>query len=493
VSELAVVLVFTATGFLAVRAVGIPAVPAAVVSFPVGVAAFVGVALLLVSSGFPSLPLLAFALAAGALAGLFLVRRIQGRVPVIGWRPFVAVLAIVTAVHAAVQFVHLENWHTDSLFNAESALLFASGQPDQISSTGAAKRLLALPYVMALSIELGAGVYLESFAPLLAVSALALTGWLLHCLVPRMPAMWTIVVVALPVLALLTNNRFVFHAFYVNGHLLFAVLLLILVGFVAVRARSADAARGWVHVAAGVIPALVVTRAEASLVVGLVLVVVWALNLTRSEKLELTLVAGGSITIWHLYLTLLDLQLGDRPPLSSYGLLVAGVLLMLAPFVLIRLPEQLRQMLPTVVEIALWAALLVFFVWSPMTLLRSGHATMINLFAGAGGWGLFLVALGTLAVLALVLYRGAGDRLLRFTLSSSLPLFLLLAYLREGAYRVGDGDSLNRMWLQLLPLLILFLAGRLLTGEPRWRWARGLVRGRDEQAAQSLSEVEALR
>jgi membrane protein implicated in regulation of membrane protease activity len=38
-----------------------------------------------------------------------------------------------------------------------------------------------------------------------------------------------------------------------------------------------------------------------------------------------------------------------------------------------------------------------------------------------------------------------------------LPLVFLLAFLRDGAYRVGATDSLNRMWIQIIPLAVLYV------------------------------------
>jgi hypothetical protein len=57
----------------------------------------------------------------------------------------------------------------------------------------------------------------------------------------------------------------------------------------------------------------------------------------------------------------------------------------------------------------------------------------------------------------------------------------LLAYLREGAYREGPGDSLNRMLLQFVPIAILLVVSALATD--RWRWPGRQVRQRADAVA----------
>ncbi|TVR86211.1 MAG: hypothetical protein EA416_15680, partial [Trueperaceae bacterium] len=38
-----------------------------------------------------------------------------------------------------------------------------------------------------------------------------------------------------------------------------------------------------------------------------------------------------------------------------------------------------------------------------------------------------------------------------------LPQAFVIAYLRDAAYRVGGGDSLNRMLIQVVPLMVVFV------------------------------------
>ena len=47
--------------------------------------------------------------------------------------------------------------------------------------------------------------------------------------------------------------------------------------------------------------------------------------------------------------------------------------------------------------------------------------------------------------------------MLRFPLTTFVPFVFLMAYFREGSYRVGLADSLNRMIMHVVPLAILLL------------------------------------
>jgi hypothetical protein len=77
-----------------------------------------------------------------------------------------------------------------------------------------------------------------------------------------------------------------------------------------------------------------------------------------------------------------------------------------------------------------------------------------------------LIVLSFLVVITLFTNRGAALVALRFPLTSFIPVFVLLAYLRDGGYRVGEGDSLNRMLMQFVPLAVLYVGVALLDWRP---------------------------
>ena len=90
-----------------------------------------------------------------------------------------------------------------------------------------------------------------------------------------------------------------------------------------------------------------------------------------------------------------------------------------------------------------------------------------------GAWGASLLVLAGVLVVAVLLRRVEHEQVWLFPLLTFVPLSVLLAFLREGAYRVGPGDSLNRMLLHVLPLAVLAVAVTA-DGEAR-PWTRRLA------------------
>lgn len=97
---------------------------------------------------------------------------------------------------------------------------------------------------------------------------------------------------------------------------------------------------------------------------------------------------------------------------------------------------------------------------------RSLAAVVGNTFGGTGSWGP-LPAVVLLLVLATAIWSGRNA--LRHP-AVALTIFgitalLSLATVREGAYRVGPGDSFNRMLLHLLPVILVAVLRGPVTGK----------------------------
>jgi hypothetical protein len=192
-------------------------------------------------------------------------------------------------------------------------------------------------------------------------------------------------------------------------------------------------------------------------------------------------VLGGAIVAWHGYVVLKLVQTEFGVDYSAVGQAALGVLV----FALIPalrweyLSRQGRRVL-WLIEAGLWLALGVAAARDPAILRRSVQATIENQVFGAGRWGVSLVVLGVLLLLALALLAVPDRRHLRFPVTTFVPVVFLLAYLREGAYRVGDGDSLNRMLVQIAPLAVLYLIVSMSIGE--WRSRPGVRLSEGQQA-----------
>ena len=89
----------------------------------------------------------------------------------------------------------------------------------------------------------------------------------------------------------------------------------------------------------------------------------------------------------------------------------------------------------------------------------SGNAIALNLLGGRGHWGVTWPALGLLALLAAWLRPGKCHRLLATVTAGGMLVIYTLVFLRN-PYRPGWGDSANRMFIHLFPLICYYLITR---------------------------------
>ena len=92
-------------------------------------------------------------------------------------------------------------------------------------------------------------------------------------------------------------------------------------------------------------------------------------------------------------------------------------------------------------------------------LTRSIGAIVTNLMT-SGGWGLTMILIGLLIAVP-DKYLNELQRLLKDALLGSAALLLGLAVVREGEYRVGPGDSFNRILFHYLPVAGIIVATTL--------------------------------
>lgn len=371
---------------------------------------------------------------------------------------------VVTLVLTAV--VPLANVSADSFrYLTMSPLLGEDGDTSRTAAFTLLTRSLSVSALHALAEpELG---YLRAFGPLVALSGLASLHLLVREGTPTLDPWTRRALGVAAVVLLLTNHRFLFSAFYLNGHMLFAVWVLLLagIGWRAVRdPGSATPMSALAAVALSV--ATTVVRPEGALVVGLVLLPVLVdVGISLRWRQSVLAAFGAGIVLWHA--AVLSLKWVDVPA-SVWGMTALGVGCILAVGLLQLLDGRLGSRPLVVAYGLLWLATAVLGVRSPEILRTVAGPTLRNVLWD-GLWGTSLVLLAVLLVVAVALRRVRGEPVLLFPLLSFVPLAVLLAFLRGGGYRVGPGDSLNRMLLHVLPLAVLALAVTA-GGDPRaWR------------------------
>lgn len=452
--------------------------------FIAGIALLVAIGTLQAVSGLPTNPAITVTLTA-ALPGLWWFWR-RSRDP--GLRVHLPVLGLVAGsigvLVALFRSVHLVNWHTDTFRFLLTSYLLAGDNYDAVTVNLVDKRLLAVPLLHAPA-RLLDEPYLRSITPLLALATLATVVWFCHRgLVPRLGRQQALAVGVVAALLLLTVNRFVFNAFYLNSHLLVAVLLLIIAGGSWLAVRDADPAPHallWLQSVA--VPALVVARAEGALLAALVLLPgAIQTGLPGRRRAAPLAVLAVSILVWHGFAATVHLDEAGSVPIAVTGLLGLGLAVALFAATVVWLPAQLQyraiSMLPWIGEATLWLAVTVFVVRDPTVFTDSVSATYENVVRSEGSWGASLLVLVGLVVYVLVFTRATDRLALRFPITTFIPLVVLLAYFREGAYRVGHGDSLNRMLIHVVPLMVLLVA----SGMTAERWGVGSRRGSADPA-----------
>jgi hypothetical protein len=289
-------------------------------------------------------------------------------------------------------------------------------------------------------------------------------------------------IIAVTVLAgafALSSNRIVYDAFYVNSHgLVMSAFLLLVLG--AYRARSD---RGWLITAAVAAAVIVPARPEGVLVVFLgVLPVLTDPELDRRDRLTLGVPIAAITGIWFgagLWAARGAFTADPRDTVLG-GLLVGGVILALAALPLGRL-ETHRQRIPAMVLIAMTAFLVLESIATPAIMRDALAATAQNMF-GRGLWGVTWPVLIVASVIAYSTSRFLNDRVFTIPMAGYAVLFFMLAYLREGTYRVGEGDSGNRVLAHVVLVAITYVA--LAAGQ------ESEVESREPEVGSRSSEVD---
>ncbi len=428
--------------------------------FIAGISVYVVITFVQLATPLSGSPVLTIALTLALPLGLW--AHAQNRARSLGVSPVLAIGAVVSLAGfvATIRASHLYVWHIDSLVQIKaSAMLAADRYLDAADHLILEKRLLGTPAVHTAG-QLNGEYFLPSLTPMLAVSLLAAIGWLLvqkYGASRGLIASWA--VAGLAILSLGTMNRFVFHAFYVNGHLIVAAMLLVIVAAVwFATTEPASVSTSLFVIGMMAVPVIVTTRAEGVLLAGLALIPLYAS--ARAEawmRKAAALVLGFSMALWNTLVFIVETS-HDESATRAGGLVIAGAAIAVTALVLDRRGRlMVLYRAPGVTEALLWAALVAFTIHNPQILRDSVNATYINAVDPSGGWGSAFLLVTVLALVATSASRAAGTLALRFAVTTFFPLMLLTAYARGSAFRVAHADSLNRMLIEVVPVAVLFV------------------------------------
>lgn len=361
------------------------------------------------------------------------------------------------------------------------AILAEDGGVSVIPFDRLQRRGVAYPMLLSLG-HLGNDYYLHSLAPVIAVSTIGLLVWLTWKALSGLRSTTRTVACAMGALLLVTNHRFVFNAWYLNSHMLFAAWLLAAIGLLWLH--NAGRYRVSSGIVLVVLPALALLRPEAGLT-ALVAVVPALASDRFSERFKGLLIGtiGLAVVAWHVRIVL---QAGGKAGIETWGMIGVGLLAVVVGGLLNARVVVIPQWTPAAGVAVLSLTVLVLAFWDGGIIRASIDATLQNQVGGAGLYGSSLIVLALLSLGVLGWRRFPGMQMFVVPLVAALPLGLLLAVLRGTAYRVGPGDSLNRMLFHWLPLAILAVVAAI-DSQPSWR--RMADRGKHKREVSTVSQT----
>jgi len=349
-----------------------------------------------------------------------------------------------------------ERHHSDVSQNIGMAvILFQGDSPDLAPAAKNFKRGIAYPLMLALGPE---GRILGGFTPLIFLMTLLLAGWLARELLDASIStglLWGV----FAVVAAFSISVPMFRAamFYLNGHTLMGFGILLLVGGVALAFRSQqfDAVPVALSLLGGVIG--VTARIEGAVLVLTLLAMLGSAPLFATCKMRLQLFSvlgliGVSLSWW---LIALDSPVFGRLglPLGTEWVLlvitIVGATLVASPYM-----DSIRKFFVLTV-IGIIGIGLAREIWQSSDPVGLILAQWPNLGLGAGGWGTAAHVFVASAVV-LGLRRRSSDYRLLLALSAMLIGAILYSKTFDGGFgREGFYDSVNRMWLHVMPTILL--------------------------------------
>jgi hypothetical protein len=263
--------------------------------------------------------------------------------------------------------------------------------------------------------------------------------------------------VGLVTAALFTVGSLDFHLFYIHTNLGAAIYLFLFVVMFWIAEIDRDAS--WLPVAFLSLVAFALHRTETPIVA----LVFLALTVTQSELPRRPITVGvgffaATITIWYETMaTRLDPGGDFLTPARCHmisALVVAFCLWWLASST--RIVRGVNRRMPVFVAAAFALVLGAAFVIKPHHMIDSARVWALNL-TTLPLWGQTWFVIAALSVIGL----GAAPPRFRTPFIVGLPTYfafiLFLVYFRA-PYREGRGDSANRMTIQMLALIMFYLA-----------------------------------
>ncbi len=408
------------------------------------------------------------------LAGTIVVAALKARVGL--YRPvIVAVAAGLLGVFATRILGIIGTRHGDSYWIlAVSHLMQKSGDMNILDGHTPLKRGFAYPLLLALGPQ---DQWLTGMTPYIFFAMVCALAWVVWELVKSQPRSRTYFVGAVLVLVGFTATMPLRAIFYINGHTLFAVGLIITVGVSVLALRDKVLSNAHlVALCAGVYVATS-TRAEGIAIMAIAILPVISLRFVSRYKAAIVIASlTTSFAIWQA--TYNSYLIPNGMPWVVFMMILVGAGLL----PIIKWFDWLRFRIFFIGFIGLLVVFAAAEVKWHSDFSRGHRALVYNLFfnfstksLGSGGWGLMFAGLALLLLLALFSRWSPEFRYL-LMISVMLVVGSLISKMLDGGQfghpdlgRVGWSDSLNRMWIQTFGIFVITVAVGLIQNEKIWQ------------------------
>jgi len=288
---------------------------------------------------------------------------------------------------------------------------------------------------------------------------------------------------------LISTDRFLVMVFYLNSHIIIATAVTLSVyALLVTRSNVSDSntIQASTNFVAGVaLGVIAISRAEGLITSIIVLCIGYSslnapvmsisqgqtrdlriahFKLVRYATVPFALIAG----CWFLALGVNSSPAGLLTSVtgtlqySSAGFAL-GLLALASPSLLesiFYLFERNRVALFRAAFIALFGISLLYFKQNLLLLLDSNLVPILQNLLTRGSWGFFWLFVGV------ILAATAGeftrhDRFWKHLIGWNLVFYVLLGIVRGHPYRIGPGDSFNRMLTHFLPLIVVYVVTRV--------------------------------
>lgn len=446
-------------------------------AYPFGLIVGLGLAMLVtlvqVAAHLPTTPWVPISVVGGGSVACWALARLRGSVPAPAVRWVLPAMLAIPAFIAIVRATRQVTWHVDSLVYLKVAALLAHNHYQESTDDYLlTKRLIGVATLHAPA-SISGDWYLPTITPLIALATLAIVSAVAYsAAAPNFTRLQALGTAGLAIGCLLASSRFWYHALYLNGHLLAGVAALA----AAVAAwhlwnDPQQSRAAWLAVIAMAMAVMVLTRPEGFLFGVLVIVpmILYPGVPVAAGRIAL-LSLGATSLVWHGYVVATIVSTAGEVGMEVVGGIGVGVMAcVFAAFPRLWPPRDVKAL--GAIEASAWVVLAGLAILNAKILSESLRSGYRNIVLGKGGWGLGFTAIALAVVAVAILYRAAGSALLRFAVTMFVPFVLTLAVLRGHAYRIGEGDSLNRMAIQVVPLALAFIA--VVIGSGRLRWWTG--------------------